>query len=228
MTDQTALVLLFKRPLEGQGKQRLAVDIGSSAAFEVAKELFQLSAELLEDWPRTSIASVSNVEDQLWARSQFSKEIVFYPQSEGNLGERIQSLDCQLREDGFERILYIGSDAPMLDVSVLERVDEALGDNDVVMLPSSDGGVSLMASSKPWPALNELSWSTPVLGQQLKDICEAQGYSVVFLEEYNDIDILEDLQVFIADFDPSVVSQSKRDFFKTVVSIVGSIDGVDP
>ena len=71
----------------------------------------------------------------------------------GNLGERINHVNEELIQLGFERQLYIGIDCPSLDVAYLERAAAALGDHDTVSArrptaARADGCARALASAR--------------------------------------------------------------------------------
>jgi glycosyltransferase A (GT-A) superfamily protein (DUF2064 family) len=68
-----------------------------------------------------------------------------------------------------------------------------LSETDTVTIAASDGGVTLMASNRPWPDLAGLPWSTAGLGQALAAACRQAGHSVSVCGESFDIDEQADL-----------------------------------
>lgn len=188
------LVLIFKRPKLGQGKQRLAASIGLDSACQLAEQFLNCALEDLQNWPGPVVLSPSTVEDKSWAQALLpSAEVV--EQSDGNLGRRILELDRSLRAQGHRSMIYIGSDAPMLKPIHFETVAATLAQSHVVVCPASDGGVTMMASGEAWPlALEKLPWSTEQLGQSLIDSCEQIGLNVSSVLSSYDIDQQADLQ----------------------------------
>jgi len=95
-------------------------------------------------------------------------------------------------------LFYIGSDAPVLAAEDYAAAREALVNHDTVLMPSSDGGVVLMASRKPWPELSGLPWSTASLGLSLAAGCRAEGHSLAVLSSSFDVDEEDDVIRLIA------------------------------
>jgi len=191
---ETTLILFCKRPAPGFGKQRLAAEVGTDAAFKVAKMLLACALEDAQSWPGPVVISPSCAEEAEWAATLLSREYEVIPQSAGNLGERIESIDRTLRQQGHHRQIVIGSDAPELSVQLLSAADGLLDAVDVVFSAAEDGGVSLMGTRSGWPALEVMPWSTETLGQALVAGCEQNQQSVAWTEACSDVDRLMDLE----------------------------------
>ncbi len=192
LPDDAALVLICKRPALGHGKQRLAVHIGVERALNIAEHLLDCALEDLRSWHGPVVIAPDQRDACDWA-AQLMPQALCLAQTAGNLGDRINNLDHNLRGLGHRQLLYIGSDAPALTPDDYQRVHAALGTHDTVLVAARDGGVVLMASKLPWPDLAALPWSTPELGHALADACRRVGHSVALCGESFDIDEQADL-----------------------------------
>lgn len=191
---ETTLILFCKRPAPGFGKQRLAAEIGTDAAFKIAKALLGCALEDLQRWPGPVVVAPSCAGEIGWAETLLSREYEVIPQTAGNLGKRIESIDCMLRQRGQYRQIVIGSDAPELSLDLLAAADGLLDQVDVVFSSAEDGGVSLMGTRNGWPALEVMPWSTETLGRALVAGCEQNQQSVAWTEACSDVDRLMDLE----------------------------------
>jgi hypothetical protein len=84
------------------------------------------------------------------------------PQSEGDLGERLQQATQNLLDAGHDGAILINSDSPTLPASILRTAIDAMrqGDN-VVLSPAFDGGYTLIGLSRLHRRLFEdMPWST--------------------------------------------------------------------
>lgn len=193
-SDRATLVLVFRRPLPGAGKQRIAAERGADYACALSRLLLDCALEDLAGWPGPVALSPANPADSAWSRVLAGRPAEVVPQPPGNLGVRILALDAELRRRGMRRALYIGSDAPALDGSYYEAAERALEETDVVLGPAADGGVTLMGNAAPWPAaLAGLPWSEDGLGEALGDACRSAGLTVATLPGASDVDTVEDL-----------------------------------
>lgn len=190
---EPCLVLVCKRPAPGHAKQRLAATLGQQAALQAAQALLACALEDLQQWPGPTAIAPDNPQHLGWSQTLIP-HATCVAQGEGNLGERLNALDRTLRSAGQHRLMYIGSDCPALRQCDYLHVAALLQRFDTVLMPARDGGVVLMASSRPWPDLHDLPWSTERLGSSLAQLCRAAGYSVAVAGETFDIDHAEDLR----------------------------------
>lgn len=188
-----ALVLFCRRPAPGVGKQRLARALGQARALAIAAALLECALEDIADWPGGLVISPACQEDVRWAEGLIARPKWSIPQPRGNLGHRLRQVDVETRRFGFDRVLFIGSDAPSLQPGDLLAADSALAEADVVLIPAADGGVVLMGSRTPWPDLVDLPWSESTLADALERGCRAAGLTVVRLASSYDLDEIWDM-----------------------------------
>lgn len=189
---QPALILLCKRPALGHSKQRLAAQIGLEPTLQVAEKLLLCALEDLQHWPYLPVIAPEHPDHFDWAAASSPRALVI-AQPSGNLGQRLQALDQQLRARGHGHVLYMGSDCPALNPQHYRRACQLLDKQDTVLIAARDGGVVLMASKRPWPKLDDLPWSTATLKQALVQRCRQAGHSVIEADILADVDHLEDL-----------------------------------
>lgn len=187
------LVVFCRRPAPGFGKRRLARELGESPALMISELLLATTLEDAAIWPGGRIIAPAESGDEGWARSlplDFD-EIVLQPN--GNLGDRLAGVDQKLRLRGHKRLLYIGSDAPVLSPADYRAARAGLATHDVVLGPALDGGVTCLGSRQPWPPLSSLPWSSERLHGALQSVCQQAGLTVCNLEPRYDIDVPADL-----------------------------------
>ncbi|MGL1936610.1 MAG: TIGR04283 family arsenosugar biosynthesis glycosyltransferase [Fibrobacterales bacterium] len=189
---KTTLVVFCKRPKLGQGKQRLAETIGADAAFELAALLVPQTATLIKEWRGRVIIALTDGADKEWSHDNLGpyKTII---QPTGGLGERISGIDSELRSSGHSRIIYIGTDSPILTSKQLVQAAKKLNHSDTVYIPTIDGGVSLMGARVPWPVLTDIRWSTTEMYHDIISLSDTMGISHTSLAHCYDVDHIEDL-----------------------------------
>ncbi len=192
------LVLVCKKPALGSGKQRLAAKLGPALALAIAEALLACALEDVAAWPGPIVIAPATAADLAWARnlieaSASQHPLITFPQSAGNLGQRLNQLDRSLRAQHHQALIFIGSDAPGLCVVDYDTVTSALNSTDVVLIPARDGGVVLMANRHSWPDLSSLPWSSDRLGARLRDACESSGLSVRQIGQGYDVDEVRDV-----------------------------------
>lgn len=194
------LVLVCKRPELGIGKQRLAAKLGQALALQIAEALLACALEDVLVWPGSVVIAPADIKDREWAANLCKltcADVKILPQVNGNLGQRLNALDHALRTSGFNQLVYIGSDAPDIDVTDYVALSGAFLNVDTVFKPTIDGGVSIMASCKPWPDLTDLPWSTSQLGGSLSLLCQQNGHAIGKLPVGFDVDEVEDLSYLV-------------------------------
>ena len=95
--------------------------------------------------------------------------------------------------DGYEKIVIIGSDLIALESSDISSAISKLDDNDIVIGPAEDGGYYLLGMKKvPENIFSNKEWGTDTV---LKDtLIDIASLKYLLLEEKNDIDTYEDIK----------------------------------
>lgn len=200
--NQATLVVFCKRPKLNQGKQRLAEGSNAQCALKIAHALLACAIEDANNWQGPVVIACSSESDIQWAHSLVSNAHVItqLPLGQiGNLGDRLNYVDNQLRAQGHEQLVFIGTDAPILNHQYFEATISALQSNDVALHHADDGGVIIMANKVPWPVLTHLPWSTNELSQSLSQQCRQNKLSVKYCLPGYDIDYVSDLKKLFID-----------------------------
>ena len=189
---QENLIIIFARnPKLGKVKTRLAKTIGDFAALETYKILMKHTANVVEKSNAEKIVFYSEYIDNndVWAKIKCEK----VKQSEGDLGEKMQTAFEYAFELGHKKIVIIGSDVYSLKTEHIDSAFTQLETHDVVIGPAHDGGYYLLGLNFIIPELFEQKkWGTSsVLENTLADLNEL---NVTLLEPLNDIDTFEDLK----------------------------------
>ncbi len=187
------LVVFCKRPALFHGKQRLAGTIGAQQALIFAGLFLDCALEDAHSWDGPFVISPACPESRDWAGGLLDGEHMVMAQPEGCLGHRLQTIDRQLRDRGYDRIIFMGSDAPTLKTAHFDETVRALRTGDIVLSPALDGGVTIMAARRPWPDLTVLPWSRDILGRSLAQHCRNHGLEVCHISPGYDIDVATDL-----------------------------------
>jgi rSAM/selenodomain-associated transferase 2/rSAM/selenodomain-associated transferase 1 len=227
--DSSILVVVCRRPTLGVGKQRIAVSLGNQRALEIGELLLAAAIEDALHWPESVVIAPASAADEDWAATLIPDASVI-PQIAGNLGTRIQHVDEQIRRQGGQNILFIGSDAPALTPAMLETAAKSLQTHDVVLIPARDGGVTLMGCTKPWPDLTGLPWESPQLAHALQTACAAHKLSIALLPESYDIDTRDDLATALADLeaDPRATRHKICSWIANVLAPKDGISAIIP
>ena len=91
----------------------------------------------------------------------------YVPQSEGDLGQRMESLMQWAFARGAERVVIIGSDSPSLPAAYIDEGLALLREKEVVLGPSTDGGYYLVGRQKGESRIfQDVAWSTGMVFEQ--------------------------------------------------------------
>ncbi len=186
------LLLIFTRnPELGKCKTRLAATVGDKAALRIYEFLLKHTIAITKDLlvSKQVHYSVKVRENDLWDAKIFSKK----QQYGAHLGERMLHAFADGFEQGYERIVIIGSDLYDMEQSDLERAFSALNTHDFVVGPAQDGGYYLLGMKRLKTELfRNKNWGTSSV---LKDtLINLENESVHLLSERNDIDVYEDMK----------------------------------
>ncbi|VXA92840.1 Glycosyltransferase [Flavobacterium sp. 9AF] len=186
------LILIFTRnPEFGKVKTRLAASIGQEKALQVYIELLQHTRKVVleTDYDKRVLYSDAINTKDMWNNHLFQKKEQFGK----DLGVRMYNAFREGFEDGYQKIVIIGSDLITLEANDLKKAFTALDINDVVIGPAEDGGYYLLGlKSIPENIFKNKEWGThTVLKDTLKNI---KNLKYNLLEEKNDIDTFEDIK----------------------------------
>lgn len=191
--EKNLLMIFIKNPIEGDVKTRLAASVGSANALQVYKKLLRHTQDVAEqlDCDRQLWYSTMIDRRDSWDDEHFDKKL----QQGDDLGERMSAAFREAFDDGYEKVVIIGSDCPDLAPHHIKKAFEELASNDAVIGPSKDGGYYLLALTNFHPELfSGVAWSTPEVYEKTKEFFGQLGLSFSTLEMLNDIDTLEDLK----------------------------------
>lgn len=186
------LLLLFTRhPELGKCKTRLAKKIGDLKALEVYSYLLQHTANVTKNvnadkqvWYATQ-----PVENDIWNHEYYTKKA----QQGEDLGARMSYAFAEGFQEGYDKILIVGSDLLDINAALIEDAFEKLDKTDFVLGPAQDGGYYLLGmKSFRKEIFEDKNWSTASV---FNDTLISMGdKSVTLLETLNDIDEYEDMK----------------------------------
>ena len=186
------LILIFTRnPELGKVKTRLAATIGNENALEIYIQLLEHTKKVALETPydKQVLYSEEINTNDMWEANYFQKKM----QVGTDLGERMHNAFQGGFNDGYEKIVIIGSDLIALESSDISSAISKLDDNDIVIGPAEDGGYYLLGMKKvPENIFSNKEWGTDTV---LKDtLIDIASLKYLLLEEKNDIDTYEDIK----------------------------------
>ena len=186
------LILIFTRnPELGKVKTRLAATIGDENALEIYIQLLEHTKKVALEttYDKRVLYSEEINHTDMWEATAFQKKL----QVGVDLGVRMYNAFQGGFEDGYEKIVIIGSDLIALESSDIDKAMQKLDENDIVIGPAEDGGYYLLGMKNiPDNIFKNKEWGTDtVLKDTLLDIASLNYH---LLEEKNDIDTYEDIK----------------------------------
>ena len=197
---KACLIVFAKNPVPNQVKTRLIPTLSPEQAAA-------LYTAFLTDWCET-LAKLTNVdiviaytpvEAQSDLQALIGDDVIYIPQIGADLGERLTSATQWAAEQGYTKILFVGSDSPTLPISYISQAVKLLDSRDTVVGPSTDGGYYLIgfsaaALSTTVPhVFEDIAWSTTEVFQQTVARIHAAKATLGLLPPWYDIDTAEDL-----------------------------------
>ena len=185
------LLIIFTRNIElGKCKTRLAKTIGHEKALDIYKFLVEHTAVISRDISADKWVFYSEAIEE---KDLFDKDIYRKFIQEGeDLGTRMDRAFAAGFQQGYERIIIIGSDIYDLDRNDIEDAFDRLNHYDYVVGPAQDGGYYLLGMcERNSLVFQNKSWGTDsVLKETLEDL---KSKNVIILATRNDVDVYEDI-----------------------------------
>ncbi|WP_299669355.1 TIGR04282 family arsenosugar biosynthesis glycosyltransferase [uncultured Polaribacter sp.] len=185
------LLLIFTRnPELGKAKTRLAKTVGDKTALEIYKFLLEktrdISSKVSSD--KAVYYSVKIRENDIWSEKIYQKH-----QQEGeDLGIRMLNAFQNGFNEGYKKVMIIGSDLYDLTSENIEKGFQELETNDVVMGPAEDGGYYLLGmKSLQEKVFKNKEWGTATV--QKDTLTDLKDKKVKLLAVKNDIDVYTDI-----------------------------------
>lgn len=219
MGERKALIVMAKRPIPGKSKTRLLPLLTAEEAAGLYESFLLDSLQLAKKAALVAPHVAYTPVDQESAAyfEQIAPDFGRIAQVGSTLGERLYTVLAGCLERGYEQVVAMNSDSPLLPVQYLEAAFQRL-DNpqvDVVLGPCTDGGYYLIGWKEPHARLvQDVVMSTDhVLADTLK-IAAADQLQVALLEAWYDIDDAADLERLRTELERSDGAEHTRRFLE--------------
>lgn len=191
---QNRIIIFTRYPEPGKTKTRLISALGEQGAAQLQKKLTEYTlreVSKLEADIQVYFSGGNEALMQDWLGNTYQ----YYPQSNGDLGERLIAALEESFTPEIEKIVIIGIDCPELNADLINEAFEKLSSNDLVLGKAEDGGYYLIGLRHFLPELFQgIDWGTSVVLQQTIAIAETMRLAISYLPMLNDIDVPEDLE----------------------------------
>ena len=191
------LIVMAKAPRIGQVNTRLCPPLTPQEAASLAACFLQdMVAKVLSVVPSVLIA-YAPAEGREEMERLLSAKVLWTPQQGDDLGARMAAAMQDAAQQGFHPLVLIGTDSPTLSSAFLLSAIEMLANEqaDMVVVPTDDGGFSLIGLKTPVSHLFDgVAWSTPDALTDTMTNAAALGLHVTLLPQGYDIDTAADLR----------------------------------
>ncbi|TVQ53141.1 MAG: glycosyltransferase [Spirulina sp. DLM2.Bin59] len=194
------LIIMTRYPLAGQTKTRLIPRLGPEGAAQLQREMTEHTLATVTRCQasrrvRRAIAftDANLAQIQAW----LGPDGDYWPQGEGDLGDRMARAFARSFATGASRAVIIGIDCPDLTPALLATAFNELETSPVVFGPATDGGYYLIGLAQPCPALfTGIAWGTDQVFAQSRQILIGAAIPFTILPTLTDVDYPEDLPVW--------------------------------
>lgn len=195
MSRHCPVIVMAKAPLAGFAKTRLIPALGAPGAAALAERLLDsaVAQALAAALGPVDLCCAPDSSHAAFERLSSRPGLERSEQGDGDLGARMsRALGRWLARA--DRALLIGTDAPMLDASMLQRAADALDRADAVFIPARDGGYVLVGLRCPAPSLFDgMRWSTSTVMARTRERLAKADLRHMELPPVADIDEPADL-----------------------------------
>lgn len=189
------ILVFLKAPITGSVKTRLANSIGDSEALNIYSQLVERQLAALPEKYRIEIHFTPPKHEGL-VREWLGDACDYYPQSDGDLSDRLKFASAESFKRGSESVFCIGGDCPNLGpAQFATALAQLAGAKDIVFGPTEDGGYYLVGMRAPHlEVFEDIPWSSRDTLTVSVEKATSLGLNVHFLETLYDVDTIDELE----------------------------------
>ena len=192
MTDCLGLFAKFWQP--GAVKTRLAATLGDVESARIYQQFVLTLLDRLANIAQHQYLCFTPGEHKPDFERISPEPWQLEPQTEGDLGLRMQTFFQNKLSDGHQRVVLLGTDSPNVPIDYIRQAFQDLQTHDVVLGPTEDGGYWLIGLSTEVPKLfANIPWGTEQVFEKSIAALKATNHSYSLLPTWYDVDVLEDL-----------------------------------
>ncbi|MCB9487989.1 MAG: TIGR04282 family arsenosugar biosynthesis glycosyltransferase [Deltaproteobacteria bacterium] len=196
---KSTLLVFTKTPLPGRVKTRLAASVGEEIACDLyvwmGKEIFDAITQVPGLSTKVVMAPEDSSDERV--RAWLGKDIEIWVQHGDDLGERLANATQDAFDEGAEKVLIVGLDAPDMAARHIEQALAALDEKDACLIPTSDGGYILIGLTRPEAAIFEgIEYGTETVFYETRNRIRAHAMTWAELPEMHDLDTADDIRHF--------------------------------
>jgi rSAM/selenodomain-associated transferase 2/rSAM/selenodomain-associated transferase 1 len=200
MTNRKKLIIFTRYPEPGTTKTRMIGALGASGAAELHRQMTVWAVGVADEL-RAAIGVVIEIRfaggDETKMRQWLGNDMTYFEQIGMDLGERMDNAFQSAFEQGYDRVVVMGSDCPELTANILENAFKALESHPVILGPAVDGGYYLIGlKHRISEIFQNISWGSENVLEETFMAVTSLGISCALLERLSDVDTPADLHVW--------------------------------
>lgn len=194
-----AVILMTRVPIPGQTKTRLmsvlspdeCADIHSCFLKDIYKVLGDLGEDISVFTSYTPVGKFHILEELLVGES--------FAQEGDSLGERMMNAFQRVMDMGYKEVVLIGSDIPEITTMDIMESFKVLGESDICIGPTLDGGYYLIGMKEIHKRLftEEMKWGNKTVLEGTFRLIDELRLSVGLAPKKRDIDTGEDFEYLL-------------------------------
>lgn len=185
------LIIFQKNPKLGQVKTRLAATVGNENALKIYHLLVQHTHKEVKQVNSKKYLFFSDEIDNDIRWLHYEKKV----QNGNDLGERMYNALLEVKNEGIDCAVIIGTDCYELQHHHLENAFSVLDNNDYCIGPALDGGYYLIGTTSfDSEVFLGKEWSTENVFREAEKSISEMGKSLAVLPSLSDVDYEEDLK----------------------------------
>ena len=191
-----ALIIFARNPVRGKVKTRLAATMGDDKALSIYQSLLEHTVQITQQLPYDCYVFYADgiSKNDVWPDDLYLKK----NQEGKDLGQRMLHAFDTLFQQGYQKIIIIGTDCFELSSFILLDAFTGLDEKEVVIGPSEDGGYYLLGMRQFFPFLfEEKAWSTDSVYSSTVQQLVIQNIRYEILPILNDIDTEDDWKQYL-------------------------------
>jgi uncharacterized protein len=195
-THKNSLILFARDPVLGKVKTRLSPLLKEDAILKLYICFLQESLDNIRRVENVDLfVGVAPSNESGFFTGTLNSDIRLFAQEGESLGDKMRRAIQDRLQEGYERVVIIGSDSPSLPVSYISRALDS--EKDIVLGPSTDGGYYLIGMKERFvEVFKGVSWGAEKVLSQTHMHLEQNGASLELLPVWYDVDSPEDLKFF--------------------------------
>ncbi len=220
-----AIAIMARAPVPGNVKTRLIPPLNPDSAAKLYKAFL---FDRLE-----SVGTIKDADHFVAYTPSESKQIfkkIIPPnyslivQKGTDLGERLDNVSSFLIKKGYEKVVLIDSDSPSLPISFIIDGLGCLDNSDLVLGPCEDGGYYLIGMKERTPEIFfNIPWSSSEVTEITINIAKKIGKKISIIDEWYDIDTIEDLMQLKAELNIDIKKSSRPNYCKNTIKVINEI-----